>query len=190
MLYLSFDIGIVNLGVCAIHNNKVIVWKVIRLFDKFKKSISISNLAETIYMNMDEVVGQIKDCDSDNKISIDYVLIENQPSKGMLKTTQTLIYGYFYNLLHYEGFVKEIVQVNPSMKLEGVAMDKTCSKHEQYKNNKAKSIELCLEMIDGNRRLSEIFNEYKKADDLCDAMLQIIGFIKKRKKSNIILSME
>lgn len=187
MMYVSFDIGIVNLGVCVIHNNKVIVWKVVRLFEKFKKSISISSLAEAIYICMDEIIGNIKEHTDE---PIDYVLIENQPSKGMLKTTQTLIYGYFYNLLHYEGYVKEIVQVNPSMKLEGVAMDKTCSKQEQYKNNKAKSIELCLEMIDGNDRLTNIFNEYKKADDLCDAMLQITGFLKKRKKSSIVLSME
>ena len=188
MLYLSFDIGIVNLGVCAIYNDKVIIWKVINLFEKLKKSIPISNLAETIYIHMDEIIGEIKD--TTNNHTIDYILIENQPSKGMLKTTQTLIYGYFYNLLHYEGYVKDIVQVNPSMKLEGIDMDKTCSKQEQYKNNKAKSIEICLEMISGNERLNHIFNTYKKTDDLCDAMLQIAGFIKKRKKSHIKLSIE
>lgn len=184
MLYVSFDIGIVNLGVCVIYNEKVIIWKVIKLFEKFKKTISISNLAETIYINMDELLGEIKDNTEDK---IDYVLIENQPSKGMLKTTQTLIYGYFYNLMHYEGYVKEIVQVNPSIKLEGVDMDKTCSKQEQYKNNKLKSIEICLVLINGNDRLNGIFNSYNKADDLCDAMLQIVGFIKKKKKPHLKL---
>ena len=41
-------------------------------------------------------------------------------------------------------------------------------------------------MIKDNTRLENIFKEYKKkSDDLCDSLLQIIGYLKKRKKIEI-----
>jgi len=183
MLVVSFDIGIINLGCSVLLDNKLIVWKVIRLFEKMKKSISIAELSQMIYIRMDELIGEIKET-NDNKI--DLVLLENQPSKGVMKTIQMLIYGYFFNLKHYDNYVIDIVQVNASIKLEGYDMDKTCSKAEQYRNNKKKAIEICSLMIKDNERLENIFKEYKsKADDLCDSLLQIIGYLKKRKKIEI-----
>lgn len=184
MLIISFDIGIINLGCSVLLDNKLIVWKVIRLFDKYKKSITVDSLATAIYIHMDELIGEIKDI-TDSKI--DLCLLENQPSKGVMKTIQMLIYGYFYNLKHYDNYVIDIVQVNASIKLEGYEMDKTVSRAEQYKNNKKKSIEICCEMIKGNEKLETIFNTYKqKADDLCDSLLQIKGYLKKKLKINII----
>ena len=178
MLVVSFDIGIINLGCSVLLDNKLIVWKVIKLFEKMKKSISISELSEMIYIRMDELIGEIKE---NTELNIDIVLLENQPSKGVMKTIQMLIYGYFYNLKHYDNYVLDIVQVNASIKLEGYEMDKTCSKAEQYRNNKKKSIEICTNLIKGNNRLEEIMLQYKsKKDDLCDSLLQIIGYIKKK----------
>jgi|TARA_B110000259_G_scaffold56642_1_gene66849 hypothetical protein len=185
MLVVSFDIGMINLGCSVLLDNKLIVWKVISLFEKMKKSITIAEISQMIYIRMDELVGDIKE-HTDEKI--DYVLLENQPSKGVMKTIQILIYGYFFNLKHYDNYVKDIVQVSASLKLEGYEMDKTCSKSEQYRNNKKKAIEICSEMIKGNERLENIFNIYKKkADDLCDSLLQIKGYLKKRKDINIIV---
>lgn len=178
MLVVSFDIGIINLGCSVLYDNKLIVWKVIKLFDKLKKSITINQISESIYLHLDELIGEIKENTSNN---IDLVLLENQPSKGVMKTVQMLIYGFFYNLKHYDNYVLDIVQVNASIKLEGYEMDKTCSKAEQYRNNKKKSIEICTNLIKGNNRLEEIMLQYKsKKDDLCDSLLQIIGYIKKK----------
>ena len=183
MLIVSFDIGIINLGCSVLYDNKLIVWKVIKLFDKLKKSITINQISESIYLHLDELIGEIKENTSNN---IDLVLLENQPSKGVMKTVQMLIYGFFYNLKHYDNYVIDIVQVNASIKLEGYEMDKTCSKAKQYRNNKKKAIEICCEMIKDNTRLENIFKEYKKkSDDLCDSLLQIIGYLKKRKKIEI-----
>ena len=183
MLIVSFDIGIINLGCSVLYDNKLIVWKVIKLFDKLKKSITINQISESIYLHLDELIGEIKENTSN---SIDLVLLENQPSKGVMKTVQMLIYGFFYNLKHYDNYVLDIVQVNASIKLQGYEMDKTCSKAEQYRNNKKKAIEICCEMIKDNTRLEDIFKEYKKkSDDLCDSLLQIIGYLKKRKKIEI-----
>ena len=92
MLVVSFDIGIINLGCSVLLDNKLIIWKVIRLFEKMKKSISIAELSQMIYIRMDELIGEIKEINDQN---IDLVLLENQPSKGVMKTIQMLIYGYF-----------------------------------------------------------------------------------------------
>tara|TARA_B000000475_G_scaffold272122_1_gene272039 strand:- start:29611 stop:30180 length:570 start_codon:yes stop_codon:yes gene_type:complete len=182
MLIISFDIGIVNLGLTILQDETILIWEVIKLFDKVKKNINTNNLCEIIYIRMDDIIGKLKDITNDK---IDYILLENQPSKGIMKTTQILLYGYFYNLKYYDNYVKEIIQVSASIKLEGIEMDKTCNKNQQYRNNKKKSIELCKELIKNDLKLEEIMNEYKlKQDDLCDSLLQIIGFLKK--KNNII----
>jgi hypothetical protein len=178
MLIISFDIGIVNLGLTILKDNNILIWEVIKLLDKVK-NININNLSEIIYIRMDDIIGRLKDITNDK---IDYILLENQPSKGIMKTTQMLLYGYFYNLKYYDNYINEIVQVSASIKLEGVEMDKTCSKTQQYRNNKKKSIEICKQLIDNDIKLNEILNEYKlKQDDLCDSLLQIIGFLKKKK---------
>lgn len=53
MLIVSFDIGIINLGCSVLYDNKLIVWKVIKLFDKLKKSITINQISESIYLHLD-----------------------------------------------------------------------------------------------------------------------------------------
>ena len=59
MLIVSFDIGIINLGCSVLYDNKLIVWKVIKLFDKLKKSITINQISESIYLHLDELIGEI-----------------------------------------------------------------------------------------------------------------------------------
>ena len=85
MLVVSFDIGIINLGCSVLLDNKLIVWKVIKLFEKMKKSISISELYEMIYIRMDELICEIKE---NTDLTIDLVFLENQQSKGVMKTIQ------------------------------------------------------------------------------------------------------
>ena len=187
MLIVSFDIGIVNLGVCVMLGNRIIVWRVIKLYEKMKKNISISELADVLYINLDMLIDEIKG-ESEGVDSIDYVLLENQPSKGVLKTIQTLIYGYFHNLKHYDRYVLNICHVNASLKLKGLNDDenvKNMTRSERYRNTKNRSIEICKELINGIDRLENIFSEYKKCDDIADAMNQTIGFIKQKKLFNV-----
>ena len=182
MLVVSFDIGIVNLGTCVMDGDKVVVWKVIKLFEKMKKNVSINTIADTVYTSMDQLREDITEELGEEK-TIDLVLLENQPSRinGVMKTIQMILYGYFQNLKYYERSVKDIIQVNPTIKLKGIPMDRTCSKAEQYKNNKKKSIELCIGMIGECEILNGMLEEYKaKKDDMCDAMCQIVGYLRNK----------
>lgn len=187
MLIVSFDIGIINLGACIVKDDKIVSWKVIRLMEKCSKNTSISVLADVIYSQMDLFLNDIEPTDK-----IDYVLLENQPSRinGGMKTVQMILFGYFQNLKHYDTRVSSIVQVNPKLKLAWVEnIDKTgLSKQEQYKQNKEVSVSICSKFIQNDERLCTLFRENgKKQDDLADSFLQIIGFAKNKKLSLKIL---
>jgi hypothetical protein len=189
MLIVSFDIGIINLCVCIIHNYHIISWKIIKLLEKCPKHIPISLLSSNIYINMDALIDEIKLYTSDK---IDFVLLENQPMKcsNNIKITQLLIYGYFYNLKHYDGYVNDILQISPSIKLKEYYKDKDRSnmtKTEQYKQNKTVSIDLCLENIKHSERLLELFNINKKKDDMADSLLMLLAWNKINNKHNIVL---
>ena len=49
---------------------------------------------------------------------------------------------------------------------------------DKYKMNKQTSIEICKHYIKDDERLSEIFGNNKKKDDLCDACLQAVAYIR------------
>jgi hypothetical protein len=185
MLILSFDIGIINLSVCVMYHSQIIIWKIIRLLEKCPKQLSIDTLITNIYINMDSLIGEIKEYTSDN---IDFVLLENQPCKASnnIKITQTLLYSYFYNLKHYDGIVKKVLQVSPSLKLKEFYqnIDRTSmTKQEQYKQNKKTSIELCNKFIQNNDKLIELFQSCNKKDDMADSLLMLLAW---SKKNNII----
>lgn len=183
MLIISFDIGIINLSVCIYHNDKIIIWKIIRLLEKCTKSISMDILITNIYYNMDNLIGEIKEKTNDK---IDYVLLENQPCKSSnnIKITQTLLYSYFFYLKTYDGFVHNILQISPSIKLKEYYKDidrSNMTKQEQYKQNKKLSIELCRDFIKNDTDLIQIFDNHSKKDDLADCMLMLYAWIKKNK---------
>ena len=128
MITVSFDIGIVNLAVCVLKDNQVILWKIISLFEKCKKYIPVENIAESVYIHMDGLIGEISEIIEikPTDMKIDYVLLENQPSQmnGSMKTVQMLLYGYFQNLKYYDGMVENVYQVNASLKLKSHIIEK------------------------------------------------------------------
>ena len=192
MLTVSFDIGIVNLAVCVLQDDKVIIWKVISLFEKKPNYIPISKISESVYINMDALIGDIAYAlkKSHTEIYIDNVLLENQPQRinGTMKSVQMLLFGYFYNLKHYDGIVNKVHQVNASLKLKGHDILKSayCSnKSQRYKNNKKDGIVICSSYISSCKFLSNLLACHKKKDDLCDSFLQAVSWLREYKKTTI-----
>lgn len=184
MITISFDIGIKNLAVCVMKCNEPLILHLISLFPKCPKAISIDKLSDSIYTNLDVLMGDIKNKFGDDA-KIDNVLIENQPSRinGKMKTVQMIIYSYFYNLKHYENTVLNIHLVNPSLKLQEYNLPKLKDKRESYKQNKQTSIDLCMDIYKDNPYILGVIQENSKKDDLCDALLQGLAWIKKNKLS-------
>jgi hypothetical protein len=195
--YISFDIGIKNLAMCILEKTEdeinILDWRIISLADKKKDIKGIDDIAERIYVELDNVIGFLNGKGID---SIDYVLIENQPSNlnGMMKSIQYIIYCYFSLLKYWDKVVENVVLVNAGLKTKThdfkpdiqVKMDATPKtaknikgfRNDKYKMNKQTSIEICRNYIKDDATLCEIFDDNKKKDDLCDACLQAVAYIR------------
>ena len=199
MIYISFDIGIKNLALCILKktetNIHILDWRIISLADKKKDIKGIDDISERIYMELDNIIGDLKEKGYEE---IDYVLIENQPSNlnGIMKTIQYIIYCYFSLLKYWDKIVDNVVLVNASLKTKThdykpdiqIKMDAATAatqktknskgfRQDKYKMNKQTSIEICKNYIKDDAMLCEIFDDNKKKDDLCDACLQAVAYI-------------
>lgn len=192
MIYISFDIGVKNLAMCILRKTDIITvldWRIIVLAEAKKDIKGIEDISERIYLEMDNVVGELKEKGID---IIDYVLIENQPSNlnGIMKTIQHIIYGYFNLIKHWDKEVNNVILVNASLKTKThdykpVIQLKTDEaknvkgfRRDKYKLNKQLSIEICKDYIKDNEYLTALFAENKKKDDLSDACLQAVAYIR------------
>ena len=196
MIYISFDIGIKNLALCILKKTdteiNILDWRIISLADKKKYIKGIDDISERIYMELDNIIGFLKENGIEN---IDYVLIENQPSNlnGLMKTIQYIIYCYFSLLKYWDKIIDNVVIVNASLKTKThdykpdiqVKMDETQKtknvkgfRRDKYKMNKQTSIEICKNYIKDDAYLCDIFDNNKKKDDLSDACLQAVAYIR------------
>ena len=196
MIYISFDIGIKNLALCILKKTdteiNILDWRIISLADKKKDIKGIDDISERIYIELDNIIGELKEKGIDN---IDYVLIENQPSNlnGIMKTIQYIIYCYFSLLKYWDKIIDNVVLVNASLKTKThdykpeiqIKMDETQKtknvkgfRRDKYKMNKQTSIEICKNYIKDDVYLCDIFDKNKKKDDLSDACLQAVSYIR------------
>jgi hypothetical protein len=196
MIYISFDIVIKNLALCILKKTeseiKILDWRILSLADKKKDIKGIDDISERIYMELDNIIGSLKELGINE---IDYVLIENQPSNlnGIMKTIQYIIYCYFSLLKYWDKIIDNVVLVNASLKTKThdykpdiqVKMDETQKtknvkgfRRDKYKMNKQTSIEICKNYIKDDAHLCDIFDNNKKKDDLSDACLQAVAYIR------------
>jgi hypothetical protein len=201
MIYISFDIGVKNLALCILRKtNKIEVldWRIIALADSKKELKSIDDISERVYYEMDNIVGFLKEQDIN---TIDYVLIENQPSNlnGIMKTIQHIIYNYFSLIKHWDKEVENVVLVNASLKSkthnyvseikpEENAGNKNAKnfRRSKYLYNKKLSIDICQNYIKDNQRLLDIFANNNKKDDLSDSCLQAVSYIRTNIKNELL----
>ena len=200
MLFISFDIGIKNLALCISkktdENLEIIDWRVITLADRKKDVNGLNNISEILFYELDNIVGSLEEL----KLSINYVLIENQPSNlnGIMKSIQLLIFSYFSLLKHWDKLNMNVLLINASLKLQYhtfkpeplIKIDSQRTKKEQkrdkYRNNKNDGIEITKYYIKDNEILNNYFIKYKKKDDLADTLLQTVSYIKKHNSNSNI----
>jgi len=193
MIYISFDIGIKNLALCILKKTdkiEVLDWRIIAIAESKKELKGIDDISERVYNEMDIIVGFLKEA---NINMIDYVLIENQPSNlnGIMKTIQHIIYNYFNLIKHWDKEVDNVVLVNASLKSKtheyvpeityeesDVKKNAKNFRRSKYVYNKKLSIDICQNYIKDNERLTDIFVNNKKKDDLSDACLQAVSYIR------------
>lgn len=162
------------------------------------KDISLSNLAQRLFKALDGLWNKYGS-------RIRTVLIENQPSRlnGHMKSIQMLIYSYFMYKIYQqrESLESEEAQLvdDPPFEVQFINATGKLQTHVQaekyiptdlmnmdkgYKRNKVWSIHLCNYYVRDDKELQDRMLSHKKKDDLCDAMLQAIGWYH-RKYRNI-----
>ncbi len=160
-----------GLKLCSSH-------KALKLYkDKKKKNIpKLKNPVLLIGKNM------VKELDTKkNFLSVDCVLIENQPAlkNPTMKTIQMLLYSYFliHGVTNETSPLQNIEMVNARNKLKvykGPPLE--CSIKDKYKKTKYLGIQYCKIMIEENQKMKQEyidqFLQSKKQDDLSDAYLQ------------------
>ena len=194
-MILSFDIGIKNLGYCilykdlTINNEKNLIihkWGIINILEDNEKckDISLDEIGTRMYKRLqDEFLEE----------NITEVLLENQPvlKNPVMKSIQILIMGFFkYESVILGREIKLIKLINASNKLklgkkliqfnESEDILKIKSK---YNRNKKLAILytnyfLEKELYSDYNKYYTLFNEHKKKDDLSDAFLQGLYYIK------------
>ena len=201
MIYISFDIGIKNLALCILEHKdndiNIIDWRVITLADKKKDVNGLNLISEILFYELDNIIGCIEELKYE---TIDYVIIENQPSNlnGIMKSIQLLIFSYFSLLKHWDKFIGQVLLINASLKLQYhsykpeplIKIDLNRTKKEQkrdkYRNNKNDGIEITKYYIKDNEILNNYFTKHKKKDDLADTLLQTVSYIKKHNSNSSI----
>lgn len=186
----SFDIGIKNLAVAILRTDAsapgsayIHVWKIISLADKTEKIPGMNELSERLFLALDCLVADLGD-----DIVIDTVLLENQPARlnGTMKSIQMIIFSYFQLRKHWEGNVRHVAMVSASNKLQTHTYEppEPVAKPGKrpmkgYEKNKWKAIEIAMNYIKDDAVLLTLYNSHKKKDDLADALLQAISYVRK-----------
>ena len=125
------------------------------------------------------------------KLHYDVVLVENQPSRKnpAMKSVQVAILAYFATIRLHAGCVGEVRLISASRKLQqdddparsGVDASASKSAGAAYRARKAQSIAMCRSyLVDtlGDVRALAILDAAKKKDDLADALMQALAFLK------------
>lgn len=144
--------------------------------EEIKKYINSKNISF-----FDKSVLMIKKLNKyENILDVDKVIIENQPvyKNPIMKSIQMILYTYYLlNGVINSNRINDVCFQNANKKLlvyDGPEI--TCDKKKIYDRNKYLSKEYCKYYLD-NQWL-DYFNNHKKKDDLADAYLQGLYFIK------------
>jgi hypothetical protein len=156
-MLVSIDVGIKNLAVCVLDQNKILLWKILNL-----------------QYGTDYCSSIIKAFDAmDTMISGSDIIIERQMTKKMCNI-QCYLEMYF-RMKHH----KNVVIYSPKYKLSGTGQENSGKGKKLYYARKKAAVELCKEWLDNHPQESwvhDIWKSAKKKDDLSDTLCMAIAF--------------
>ena len=191
--YLSFDIGIKNLAYCLLEVDdsieyrsiKILEWGVMDLAQGQKvKELSLM----TIHSRMIEA---LNDCDFLNSnADIDTAILENQPClmNPTMKSVQMLLFASLW-MRKEDGVIDigKMAMFSARNKLEAYDGPEIDMAHIKTKYTRTKKLSVAytkymIEESEQSPEMKELFENSKKKDDLADAYLQGLTYIKKKVK--------
>jgi len=191
--YLSFDIGIKNLAYCLLEvddsteyrNIKILEWGVMDLAQGQKvKELDLM----TIHSRM---IDALNGCDFLNSNSdINTAILENQPClmNPTMKSVQILLFASLW-MRKEDGVIDigKMAMFSARNKLEAYDGPEIDFSHIKTKYTRTKKLSIAytkymLVESEQSHEMKELFENSKKKDDLADAYLQGLTYIKKKVK--------
>jgi len=191
--YLSFDIGIKNLAYCLLEvddsteyrNIKILEWGVMDLAQGQKvKELDLM----TIHSRM---IDALNECDFLNSNSdINTAILENQPClmNPTMKSVQILLFASLW-MRKEDGVIDigKMAMFSARNKLEAYDGPEIDFSHIKTKYTRTKKLSIAytkymLVESEQSHEMKELFENSKKKDDLADAYLQGLTYIKKKVK--------
>jgi len=153
-MLVSIDVGIKNLAICVLEDNKIQTWHLINLMYGTDLCSAVIKALEPISILPNTTI-----------------LIERQMTRKM-----TNIQCYLEMYFRLKGF--SVIVYSPKYKLAGTGKEN--SGKNLYKARKKASIELCQQWMETNPQepsILEVWNKTKKKDDLSDTLAMAVAFI-------------
>ena len=155
------------------------------------KSMKLDVLSQRIFKALEDLLERIKTAGCPE---VSFVLIENQPSRinGTMKSIQMMIFSFFQYQRYKEMYgIKEVILVNARLKLQdhdipNEFLPATIADAPSYKKNKDECVVYTNYYIRNDDVLRGIVSGMKKKDDVCDALLQGMAWLKKNQYTNQI----
>lgn len=175
MIIISFDVGIKNMAVCIMKGDDILHWGLINCGNGAKAN-EVGKIADNLIVELDKLV--IDHMESGNNV-VYTVLIENQPvmKAPTMKSVQMILYTYFKILNVHEEYKIDVHLVS-AMKKNSYLKQKGCDVQKEYKSYKSNSIDYIQTFLEnkGMDKYIELLKTFKKKDDLCDSLLQILSY--------------
>lgn len=119
-----------------------------------------------------------------NNQTITHVVIENQisPIANRMKTIQGMLAQYFIMInenIHIE-FVSSSNKLNQFQKTAPPVLENTLVTNDKYKKHKIDGVSYCSKILENNPMFSAWSLDKKKKDDLADAFLQGLWYLKNK----------
>ena len=151
----SFDLGIKNMGACALQNNgEIISWELMQI-----NSTKISD----IILSLDSWISCVLYNNTEIPVQ---VVLEHQPWRNR-KTVRLLVIMETFFTVAYPSFILKKVMSNSKWKFLNMTVPDT------YNERKRKIVEVCINKLSQtNTKWLEWYTIQNKKDDLADAYVQ------------------
>jgi hypothetical protein len=183
-IVLSFDVGIKNLAVAALlyvpgsQTAQLVFWEVHTLADSARNVPCAFVLCDRLF----EVLDGFMDKLSAVGLRHTTVLIEYQPSRGIMKAVEAWIFSYLVDVHRRFGAVHVVKTISAKHKLTCHPQHVVRSAWEGlkpgYRSNKKVSVRIAHTYVQDDAPLQTTLASSVKKDDLADALMQAVTWLR------------